>query len=316
MNHRMSIRKNYQWVLWIILLSMPYWITPLGGYTDLATRLLVIGLAALATNLLIGYTGVMSFGHAAYFGLGAYATGLTLKYLMPSTPAALVVGIVVGTLGGMLIGYLIVRLRGIYFALATIAFGQVFYFIAFRWNSVTGGDNGLRGFQRLPIDLGFMKLDITSSLVYYYFVLAILAVCAFAMVTILRSPFGHTLQAIRENERRAQFLSIPVNRHIWIAYAISCFFVSVAGSLYALLNNFASPHDLYWTQSGDFVLMAVIGGMRSFWGPLLGATIFVVAQDYLSGITEDWMFFIGLIFVLVVLLLPRGIAGLFQRRAS
>lgn len=312
----MKISKHSQWVLWAVLLSMPYWMTLLGGYTDLASRLLVIGLAAMATNLLVGHTGVNSFGHAAYFGLGAYATGLTLKYLMPSTPTAFVMGVVVGTLGGMLIGALIVRLRGIYFALATIAFGQVFYFIAFRWNSVTGGDNGLRGFQRLAIDLGFKQLDITSSLAFYYVVLAILALCAYAMATILRSPFGHTLQAIRENERRAQFLSIPVNRHIWIAYTISCFFVSIAGSLYALLNNFASPHDLYWTQSGDFVLMAVIGGMRSFWGPLLGAAIFVLAQDYLSGVTQDWMFFIGLIFVLVVLLIPRGIAGLFQRRAQ
>ena len=312
----MNIRRIYQSVLWVVLLTMPYWIMPLGGYTDLASRLLVIGLAAMATNLLIGHTGVMSFGHAAYFGLAAYATGLTLKYLAPSTPLAFAVGIVIGTLGGMLIGGLIVRLRGIYFALATIAFGQVFYFIAFRWNAVTGGDNGLRGFQRLPIDLGFARLDITSSLVYYYLALAILAVCALAMAMILRSPFGHTLQAIRENERRAQFLGIPVNRHIWVAYTLSCVFVSVAGSLYALLNNFASPHDLYWTQSGDFVLMAVIGGMRSFWGPLLGAAIFVVTQDYLSGITQDWMFFVGLIFVVVVLLLPRGIAGLLQRRAS
>lgn len=316
MNHRMNIQKNTQWVLGVVLLTMPYWITPLGGYTDLATRLLVIGLAAMATNLLVGHSGVNSFGHAAYFGLGAYATGLTLKYLMPSTPAAFVIGTLVGTLGGMLIGYLIVRLRGIYFSLATIAFGQVFYFIAFRWNAVTGGDNGLRGFQRLPVELGFMKLDITTSLAFYYVVLAVLAACAWAMAGILRSPFGHTMQAIRENERRAQFLGIPVNRHIWIAYTISCFFVSIAGSLYALLNNFASPHDLDWTQSGDFVLMAVIGGMRSFWGPLIGAAIFVVAQDYLSGITEDWMFFVGLIFVVVVLLLPRGIAGLFRRRAS
>jgi branched-chain amino acid transport system permease protein len=316
-NQRINIRQSiFQPVLWLVLLTMPFWITPLGGYTDLASRLLVIGLAAMATNLLIGHTGVMSFGHAAYFGLGAYATGLTLKYLVPSTPVAFLVGVAIGTLGGMVIGYLIVRLRGIYFALATIAFGQVFYFIAFRWNAVTGGDNGLRGFHRLPIDLGFMQFDITSSLVFYYVVLAVLALCAFAMATILRSPFGHTLQAIRENERRAQFLSIPVNQHIWIAYTLSCFFVAVAGALYALLNNFASPHDLYWTQSGDFVLMAVIGGMRSFWGPLLGAAIFVVAQDYLSGITQDWMFFIGMIFVLVVLLLPRGIAGLFQRRAS
>ncbi len=317
MNHRMYIRKSvYLPLMWLVLLTMPFWITPLGGYTGLATRVLVIGLAAMATNLLIGHTGVMSFGHAAYFGVAAYATGLTLKYLVPSTPVAILVGIAIGTLAGAVIGYLIIRLRGIYFALATIAFGQVFYFIAFRWNAVTGGDNGLRGFQRLPINLGFMQVDITSSLVYYYFVLAVLVVCAVAMAKILNSPFGHTLQAIRENERRAQFLSIPVNRHIWTAYTWSCFFVAVAGALYALLNNFASPHDLDWTQSGDFVLMAVIGGMRSFWGPLLGAAIFVVAQDYLSGITEDWMFFVGVIFVLVVLLLPRGIAGLFQRNAS
>src|SRR3546814_11009889 len=125
---------------------------------------------------------------------------------MPSTPAAFVVGMLVGTLGGMLIGALIIRLRGIYFALATIAFGQVFYFIAFRWNYVTGGDNGLRGFHRLPIELGFMRIDITSSLVYYYVVLLILAMCAVEMAKVLRSQFGNTLQALRENERNAKVL--------------------------------------------------------------------------------------------------------------
>lgn len=302
-------------LLWLLLLTVPLWVVTAGGYVDLASRVLVIGLAALATNLLVGHSGVMAFGHAAYFGISAYATGLIMKHLVPSTPVGLLAGIVVGTAGGAVIGYLLARLRGIYFALATIAFGQVFFFIAFRWNAVTGGDNGLT-FQRLPIDFGIGQLNLTSSTVYYYFVLALFALCALLMAVILRSPFGHTLLAMRENERRARFLGIPVNRHLWIAYTVSCLFVSVAGALYGLLNNFVNPHDLHWTQSGDFVLMAVIGGMRSFWGPLIGAAIFVVAQDSLSSITDNWMFYIGLIFVLVVLFLPRGIAGLLQRKAS
>src|SRR5574337_1966049 len=312
----MNTRKSASLaLLWAVLLTVPFWIVPIGGYVDLASRVLVIGLAAMATNLLVGHSGVMAFGHAAYFGLSAYATGLIMLHLVPSTPVGLLAGIVAGTVGGAIIGYLLARLRGIYFALATIAFGQVFFFIAFRWNAVTGGDNGLT-FQRLPIDLGFAQLDLGSSRVYYYVALAVFAVCAAAMAVILHSPFGRTLLAMRENERRARFLSIPVNRHLWTAYTVSCGFAAVAGSLYGMLNNFVSPHDLHWTQSGDFVLMAVIGGMRSFRGPLIGAAIFVVAQDSLSSITDNWMFYIGLLFVLVVLFLPRGIAGLLQRKAS
>jgi len=302
-------------VVWTILLTMPLWIGHVDGYTDLGTRVLVIGLAAMATNLLVGHSGIMAFGHAAYFGLGAYGTGLFIKYVMPSTPLGFIVGVLAGTLGGAIVGYLLAKLRGIYFALATIAFGQVFYFIAFRWNSVTGGDNGLT-FQRQPIHLGFTDFSLSSGVAYYYLALAVFAICTAAMAIILRSPFGHTLLAMRENERRARFLSIPVNRHLWIAYTISCMFAAVAGSLYGMLNNFVSPHDLHWTQSGDFVLMAVIGGMRSFWGPLLGAAIFVALQDYLSSLTDNWMFFIGVIFVLVVLFIPRGFVGLLQRKTS
>ncbi|CAM5208342.1 Branched-chain amino acid transport system permease protein OS=Castellaniella defragrans OX=75697 GN=HNR28_002068 PE=4 SV=1 [Castellaniella defragrans] len=316
MNSLFDLKKSTSLVVvWAILLTMPFWIGHVDGYTDLGTRVLVIGLAAMAVNLLVGHSGVMAFGHAAYFGLSAYGTGLCIKYLVPSTPLGFLLGILVGTAGGAIVGYLLAKLRGIYFALATIAFGQVFYFIAFRWNSVTGGDNGLT-FQRQNIDFGFATLNLSSSQAYYYLALAVFAVCAAAMAIILRSPFGHTLLAMRENERRARFLSIPVNRHLWMAYTISCLFVAVAGALYGMLNNFVSPHDLHWTQSGDFVLMAVIGGMRSFWGPLLGAAIFVVLQDYLSSLTDNWMFFIGVIFVLVVLFIPRGIVGLMQRKTS
>ena len=303
--------------VWLLLLSMPYWLNWIGGYTSLGSRVLVLALAAMSLNFLLGFTGVLSFGHAAYFGLGVYGAALTIKYLTPSTLAGIAVGVIAGTVAAAIIGALIVRLRGIYFAMVTIAFGQVFYFIAYRWNSVTGGDDGLSGWQRLPVDLGFTTVDILGNdKAFYYLVLACFAIAVAIMAALLRSPFGRTLLAIRENERRARFLGIPVDRHIWLSWVISCLFVSLAGTLYAFLNNFADPHDLRWDQSGDFVIMAVLGGMRVFWGPLIGAAIFVVLQDYISSETANWMSFIGLFFVLVVLFFPRGVLGLIQRRAA
>ncbi|WP_120295586.1 branched-chain amino acid ABC transporter permease [Paraburkholderia sp. BL23I1N1] len=296
---------------------MPLWINWIGGYTALGTRLLVMALAAMSLNFLLGFTGVLSFGHAAYFGLGAYGVGMTIRYLVPSTPLGMLVGVAVGTLAAAVIGALIVRLRGVYFAMATIAFGQVFYFIAFRWNSVTGGDDGLSGWHRMPINLGLGTVDILSNgTAFYYFVLACFAISVAVMAGLLRSPFGRTLLAIRENERRARFLGVPVEHHIWLSFVISCFFVSLAGTLYALLNNFSDPHGLRWDQSGEFVIMSVLGGMRSLWGPLVGAAIFVVVQDYISSRTENWMSFIGLLFVLVVLFFPRGVFGLIRKKAN
>jgi branched-chain amino acid transport system permease protein len=304
-------------ILWLALLTMPYWMGFIGGYTELATRVLVLALAAMSVNFLLGFTGVLSMGHAAYFGLGAYGVGMTLKYLVPSTGIGILVAIAIGTLAGAIIGALIVKLRGIYFAMVTIAFGQVFYFIAFRWRSVTGGDDGLTGWKRLPVDLGFTQIDILGNdKAYYYMVLAIFAVAAGAMTLLLRSPFGRTLLAIRENEQRARFLGIPIERHIWIAFVISCFFASLAGALYGLLNNFTDPRALHWTLSGNFVIMAVLGGMRSFWGPLVGAAIFVMLQDYVSSQTQNWMFFLGIFFVLVVLFFPRGVLGLFKGKTA
>ena len=315
----MATDRKVIWVglLWLALLTMPYWMTVVGGYTGLATRVLILGLAAMSVNFLLGFTGVLSFGHAAYFGLGAYGVGLMLKYVAPSTPLAIVAGALVGTIAAAVIAALIVKLRGIYFAMVTIAFGQMFYFIAFRWSPVTGGDDGLTGWQRQPIDLGFARIDILSNAqAYYYVVLLIFAVSVAIMGLILRSPFGRTLLSIRENERRARFLGIPVERHIWIAFVISCFFASLAGGLYALLNNFVDPRSLHWTLSGNFVIMAVVGGMRSFWGPLIGAAIFVVLQDYVSSYTQNWMFFLGIFFVLIVLFFPRGVLGVIRRKRS
>jgi branched-chain amino acid transport system permease protein len=310
-------RRSADIVVWALLLTMPYWLGWTGGYTALGSQVLILALAAMSLNFLLGFTGVLSFGHAAYFGLGVYGAGLTIKYLVPNTLAGIAVGVAVGAIAAAVIGVLIVRLRGIYFAMVTIAFGQVFYFIAYRWNTVTGGDDGLSGWQRAPIDLGFVKFDILGNdRAFYYFVLVFFAVAVGIMAALLRSPFGRTLLAIRENERRARFLGIPVDRHIWLSWLISCLFVSLAGTLYALLNNFADPHDLRWDQSGDFVIMAVLGGMRVFWGPLVGAAIFVVLQDYVSSQTANWMSFIGLFFVLVVLFFPRGVLGIVGRKRA
>jgi branched-chain amino acid transport system permease protein len=304
-------------VIWLTLATVPLWLPLLGGYTALAARILVFGLAAMALNLLLGFTGVLSFGHAAYFGLGADGAGLTLRYLVHSTPLAMLAGTLLGGVAGTLFGLLIVRRRGVYFAMCTIAFGQLWYYLAYSWNDFTGGFDGLRDFQREPIGLGPFTLDITSSgTTFYYFVLAIFAAAVALMGLMLRSPFGRTLVAIRENERRARFLGIPVERHIWLSFSISCFFTALAGTLYALLNNFADPLTLHYSLSGYFVVMTVIGGMRMFWGPLVGAAVFVMLQDYISSMTVNWMSFVGLIFMFVVLFFPRGLLGTKRKPAQ
>jgi len=303
--------------IWVVLLSAPFWMSAVGGYTALATRVLVLGLAAMSFNILLGFTGMMSFGHAAYFGLGAYGAGLTLKFLAASSPLAILFGTLLGGLAGALFGLFIVRRRGVYFAMVTVAFGQIAFYIAYSWNDLTGGYDGLRGFSRAPIHLGPATIDIANNgTTFYYFVLFVFAIAVGLQGLLLASPMGRTFLAIRENERRARFLGIPIERHIWLSFTISCFFTALAGALYALLNNFADPMGLHYSLSGEIVIMTVMGGMRSFWGPLLGAAVFVVLQDYISSMTVNWMSFIGLLFVLVVLFFPRGLLGILQRKES
>jgi len=313
---RLSISRRLALLvaIWAVLLAVPFWLPLVGGYTALAGRVLVFGLAAMGLNLLLGFTGVLSFGHAAYFGLGAYGAGLTLRYLVHSTPLAMLAGTLLGGIAGTLFGMLIVRRRGVYFAMCTIAFGQLWYYLAYSWNDFTGGFDGLRDFHREPIGFPPLALDIMGNgTAFYYFLLAVFAVAVGLMGLMLRSPFGRTMLAIRENERRALFLGIPIARHIWMSFSISCFFTALAGTLYALLNNFADPLALHYSLSGYFVIMCVMGGMRTFWGPLLGAAVFVVLQDYVSSMTVNWMSIIGTIFILVVLFFPRGLLGMLRR---
>jgi branched-chain amino acid transport system permease protein len=304
-------------VLWIALIALPWWLPLIGGYTALGSKVLIYAIATMGLNLVLGFTGGLSFGQAAYFGLGAYGAGMTLKYLAPSTPLALLIGTLYGGLAATLLGPLVMRRRGIYFAMITIAIGQLFYFVMVRWNEVTGGEDGLAGFARQDIHLGPLVIPIASSgSAFYYLVLACFTVAVALLWMILQSPLGHTFVAIRENRRRVEFLGIRVERYVWAAFAIAGFITAFAGALNALLFNFTSPQDLHWILSGNFVIMIVLGGMRSFFGPLIGVIIFVVAQDYLSSVTGNWMTFIGMIFVLIVLLFPRGVLGIFNRRAE
>jgi branched-chain amino acid transport system permease protein len=298
--------------MWVGLLALPWWLPMIGGYTALGSKVLIYGIATMGLNLLIGFTGGLCFGQAAYFGLGAYGAGMTLKYLAASTPLAILVGTLAGGLAATLFGPLVMRRRGIYFAMITIAIGQLLYFVAVRWNNVTGGEDGLAGFGRQDVHLGHLVIPLTE-VNFYYLVLAGFTVAAAVMWGLLQSPLGHVWVAIRENRQRTKFLGIRVEHYVWAAFAISGFITAFAGTLNALLFNFTSPQDLHWILSGDFVIMIVLGGMHKFFGPLLGALIFIVAQDYLSGVTGNWMTFIGLIFVSIVLLFPNGLLGIIGR---
>ena len=299
--------------MWLTLIALPWWLPMIGSYTALGSKVLIYAIATMGLNLLIGFTGGLSFGQAAYFGLGAYGAGMTLRYIAPSTPLAIVVGTLVGGLAATLLGPLVMRRRGIYFAMITIAIGQLFYFAIVRWNDVTGGEDGLSGFSRQDIHFGGLAIPLNSTN-FYYLVLFCFTIAVAIMWTLLQSPLGHTWVAIRENRRRVEFMGVRVERYVWAAFAIAGFVTAFAGTLNALLFNFTSPQDLHWILSGNFVIMIVLGGMRSFFGPLLGVVIFVVAQDYLSSVTGNWMSFIGMIFILIVLLCPKGVLGLFERR--
>ncbi|MDE8349207.1 MAG: branched-chain amino acid ABC transporter permease [Acidocella sp.] len=301
-------------VLGIALLTVPLWLPLLGGYTDLASRVLIFALAAMGLNLLLGFTGGLSFGHAAYFGLGSYGTGLMLANYTHSTLLAIVVGTLIGGAAATLLGPIAVRRRGIYFSMITIAIGQMFYFIAVRWNSFTGGEDGLTGFSRQPIHFPGYTLELHSTQ-FYYLVLVCFGGGALLLWTILNSPLGHLFVAIRENQKRLTFLGIRVDVYIAISFAISGFIVALAGSLDALLDNFTSPDNLRYTLSGNLLIICVLGGMRNFWGPLIGAFIFVLVQDYISSITQNWMTVIGLIFVLSVIFFPLGVMGFFRKRS-
>ena len=278
-------------------------------YKALATQVLIFGLFALGFNLLYGYTGLLSFGHAAYYGLGAYGTGIALaKLQVGSLWAGLGAGVLLAAAGGAVIGFFCLQRRGIYFAMLTLAFAQLLYFIAFHLPEWTGGDDGLRGIPQLKLGLGESSL-LDSTLGFYYFSYALVGLAVAGLKRILDSPFGAVLQAIRENRDRAVACGYDVNRVRLVSFVFSALFAGLAGSLDALRLTVVPIEALYWTTSGQVVMMTLLGGAGTFFGPFVGAATFLVLEDRLSVFTESWPLVIGVIFSAFVLFLPSGIWG-------
>jgi branched-chain amino acid transport system permease protein len=285
-------------------------------YRALATEIIIWGLFALGYNVCLGYTGMLSFGHAAYFGVGAYATGIVLIRLWQNVWFGLLCGLLAGAITAFILGYLCIKRRGIYFAMLTLAFAQLIYFIGFQWVDLTGGDNGLRNIPLVPLSLPGISIDISTPLRYYFFVLFFVVLSLLALNRILQSPFGHVLQAVRENEHRALSCGYETSNVRWMAFIISGSISGLAGGLYALYLHFVGIETLYWITSGQVVMITLLGGMGTFIGPFIGAGVFLFLEDVLSAMTANWMIFLGAIFVLCVLFFPSGIWGSIKELTS
>jgi branched-chain amino acid transport system permease protein len=301
----------------LVLLVLPRIVRPY--QTILMSYGLIMAIAALGFNLLLGYTGLLSFGHSAYFGLGAYAVAFMVKYLHVASMELFVVGGVLATLVVTAVfGYICVRHTRIFFAILTMALSQVVWSLAFKFFWVTGGTDGLR--VPTPILLnGLIQTPKNKimflSYTYYYYVLALFFICVVLMWVIVHSPFGQALQAIRDNELRATFLGVGVRRARWIAFMISGGFTGVAGILWAPLNGLTTPDILYWPFSGEIAFLTVLGGFGTFSGPIVGAVVFNYLKTYAVGLTVYWQLLLGTVLIVLVLALPTGIMGTLTRLA-
>lgn len=297
----------------LLLATVPFWIERIGLYPYLGVEIIIWSIYALGFNLVLGYTGLPSFGQGAYFGIGAYAFGLAQLKLAPNLWLCLLVAVSVAGVAGAFVSLFVSHRRGIYFALMTIAFGQVFWFVAIKWHSVTGGEDGLLKIARLPVELGGMRIDLTSNYALYYFVLAVFALVLIGLWRLVNSPFGRTLQAIRQNETRVTFLGYGVWRLKAAVFTLAAAISGLAGALFAMAQLSAFPDVMSLHHSGYIVMMTLVGGgLVSFLGPVIGAFAFLLTRDIIGAFTTAWMFWFGLFFVLVVLFKPEGIAGLIQ----
>ncbi len=284
--------------------------------TQLLTYGLVFAIAALGFNLLLGYTGLLSFGHSAYFGVGAYTVAFMVRYLgVTSMEIYVVGGILVTALISALFGFICVRHTRIFFAILTLALSQVLWTLAYKFFWVTGGTDGIRvPFSNITLLGGLIDFTGQGGYLgfihsYYYYVLVIFLVCVVVMWVIVQSPFGKTLQSIRDNETRARFLGVRIRRYRWLAFLVSGTFTGLAGTLWVPLNGLTTPDILWWPFSGEIVFMSVLGGFRNFLGPIVGAVVFNYLKTYAVATTEYWQLALGFVLIVLVLALPKGIVG-------
>src|SRR6266478_5095379 len=290
------------WALLVLLAA--FFVPALGSrfYTFLVNDMVIWALFATSLNLLVGYTGLVSFGHAAYFGIGAYATGLLMKQAGVSFLIAFPAAGVVAGLCALVFGFFCVRLTRIYFAMLTLAFAQIVWAICFKWNEVTGGEQGM---PEIPYP-GFDWLDrIVSAMPC----LVLVALCLWLLQRIVASPFGRMLTTIRENAERAEFIGVNVRLYELAAFVLAGTFAGLAGGLFGIFNRGVFPDFAYWTKSSEVLIMTLLGGMGTFYGPAIGALVLILLNQQIVAYTQYWPFVLGTILVVLLFVFPGGIAG-------
>jgi ABC-type branched-subunit amino acid transport system ATPase component/ABC-type branched-subunit amino acid transport system permease subunit len=291
-------------ILTVVFALLPFVLPRIGSTVSLGTEIVLYTLYGIGYNLLLGYTGLVSFGPSAYFGIAAYGAGLAQLHLASNVYVAVVLGTLTAAVTSVALGALILRRRGLYFSLLTLAFTQLFYEIAFQWTPVTGGENGLQGMSRPGLE---------SNLAFHAFCSCIVIIAIYLLWRIVHSPFGRVLQAIRENEQRARCLGYNTHRYKFVAFVFSATFMGLAGSLLTFLIKGVYADVMSWQNAGDPVLMTVLGGMHHFLGPLWGALGFILLRDQLSSYTEHWWLVFGAVLIGFILLSPEGLSGIFAR---
>ncbi|HUQ28258.1 MAG TPA: branched-chain amino acid ABC transporter permease [Usitatibacter sp.] len=295
----------------LVLAALPGFAPPY--YITLVLPAFAYGIALLGFNLLFGYTGLLSFGHALFVALGAYAAAvLSSKLGVKSFEAIVALAGLAAVVAAVPVALLAVRYVRIFFGILTLAFGMLFHSFLFKFYDLTGGDTGIRVLRPSLVGMDFKELDKTSFLIgpFYYYCLALLVVLGLVMWRIVHSPFGLHLRAIRENPRKAEYLGVRVRLFRLIAFVISAFYCGIGGVILAINTGQADPELAYWTHSGELVFMTVLGGFASFMGPIVGAFSFIFLKSELMGITQYWRFFLGLTLVVIVVVFPRGLTGI------
>jgi len=296
----------------VALFLLPFILVRLGRTGEywiwVTTEMVIMALFAMSLNLILGFGGMVSFGHAAFFGVGAYTVALLMKKAGAPLYAALIAAPIVAALVAAVVGWFCVRLIGLYFAILTLAFSQLLYMVVFQWYTFTGGDDGIHGIPR-PEFLGPIN--------YYLLCLVLFVVCFLLMRMIVNSSFGLTIRTIRENMERAKFIGINVRRYQWLNFIIAGAFAGLAGGLLAELNRFAQTEFLHWSKSAEPILASLVGGMYSLVGPALGSALLIflkiVLQQSHRSMVEMWAIVLGLILLVVVLFAPGGVVGLCQK---
>jgi branched-chain amino acid transport system permease protein len=281
-----------------------------GYYIDMITKIMIFGILLLGFDILAGYTGLVSLGHAMFFGIGGYCTAFMIRAHTTNLFLCLAVALFVTFFIGLVIGYFTTQTKDIFFVFLSLAFAQFFYLAAFNMTTITGGDNGL-SLPKATIGVpGVWETIVSKPFGYYYLVLAFLVLSYLFCRRVISSPFGKVLVGIRENEERTSFLGYNIRNIKIKAFMLSAFLAAVAGVLFASYQDFVAPGMLHWTMSGDFILMSVLGGTGTLIGPVLGGAVIIWLGDILSSLTENWMIFIGGLFVLAMIFAPKGIMGL------